>query len=304
MNILRLYRDFGIDFVTEGHRHATQGHVNTHCPFCAGSRDYHLGYNLQAGVFYCWRCGWHPVVDTLAKLLNVSTAQACIVLKEYGGKTKGKVFVEPVIKIRTKAFRLPSNTRSMLPAHRKYLKSRGFDPDELEKEWGLLGTGPVSLLDGINYSRRIIIPILWEGKTVSFQGRDVTNTSSSKYMACPPERELIKHKHILYGHPSVFENRDVCICVEGVTDVWRVGKSAVATFGIKYTREQVRILRSFSKVIVWYDQEDFAQKQARKLIKELEFSGVETDQIRTSQDPGSTDPERIERILRKYLRTS
>jgi hypothetical protein len=299
MDIIRLYQDFGIEYLTEGHKHATQGHVNTHCPFCSGSRDFHLGFNIHAGVFHCWRCGWHPLVETLARLLGMSESQVFPIVQEYGGKAR-RAYVEPIIRVRAKAHRLPSDTGPMGPSHRKYLKQRGFDPDELEREWGLLGTGPLSLLDGVHYSRRIIIPIFWEGERVSFQGRDITGKSNRKYMACPEERELVKHKHILYRHPKN-NSKDCCIVVEGVTDAWRVGTSAVATFGIKYTKEQLRILRTFRRVVVWFDQEDFAQEQAHKLIMELSFGGVETDQIFTPKDPADTDPERVRRIVGRYL---
>ena len=301
MDIIRLFRDYGIEYVTEGHTHVTQGHVNTHCPFCAGSRDFHLGYSLQGDFFHCWRCGWHPTVETIAKLLGVSVSDAYGIIKDYGGKTHKKTFVEPVLKIRAKAHKLPSNTGPMLPAHRRYLEKRGFDPVKLEKMWGLLGTGPLSMLDKINYSRRVIIPIWWERQQVSFQGRDITGNAPQKYLACPEERELIKHKHILYGQPEIFEDLSQCICAEGVADVWRIGKWGVCTFGISYTHEQVRILRKFKKVIIWFDEEIQAQKQARKLRMELEFSGVETDQIFTSKDPADTDPDTVRKILRKYL---
>ena len=240
------------------------------------------------------------MAETVAKLLGVPVPQAYALIKEYGGRVR-KAPVEPVLRVRAKAHKLPSNTGSMGPFHRKYLERRGFDPDKLERMWGLLGTGPLSLLDKLNYSRRIIIPIFWEGEQVSFQGRDITGKAMQKYLACPEEREIIKHKHILYRSQEVSQDYSQCICVEGVADVWRIGRWAVATFGIKYTREQLRILRRFKRVVVWFDEEPQAQQQARKLRMDLSFSGVETEQIFTPKDPADTDPATVRKLVHKYL---
>ena len=46
MDVLRLYQDYGVDHLTEGHKHCRDGWVNTPCPFCSGNDGYHLGWNL------------------------------------------------------------------------------------------------------------------------------------------------------------------------------------------------------------------------------------------------------------------
>ena len=87
------------------------------------------------------------------------------------------------------------------------------------------------MLDNINYSHRIIIPYIWNSEIVSFDARDATNKQLNKYQACPLEREIVEHKRILYGTQEMWT--DTGICVEGTTDVWRLGTDSFATSGIK-----------------------------------------------------------------------
>ena len=78
------------------------------------------------------------------------------------------------------------------------------------------------------------------------------------------------------------------ICTEGVFDVWRLGKDSVATFGIEFTRQQVRELAKFRQVLVLFDKGTQAQKQAEKLVSELKFRGVDTENI--SREISASDP--------------
>jgi len=301
MDIIRLFQEYNVDYVTEGNKHCSPGFVNTHCPHCSGSRDYHLGFDLSGGYFNCWRCGWHPVDITIAKLLGIRVSDARIIIREYGGVSKlhAPIKKEPIV--RPKALKLPSNTQPLQKQHKSYLLKRKYDPTYLQNDWHVVGTGPISLLDGLNYGHRILAPIFWQGRMVSFQCRDITGKAELKYLTCPKSREIIHHKHILYGIEERFEKWDVCICTEGVFDVWRIGKYGVCTFGIKYTPEQLRLLARFERVVVWFDQEKQAQEQASKLIGELRFRGVRTGRIFTDTDPGDTPAEQVKIEIYKML---
>ena len=73
---------------------------------------------------------------------------------------------------------LPKHTELTRP-HKNYLIKRNFDPDELEFKWRLVSTGPVG-----PYKHRIIAPIYFNEKLVSYQGRDITDKAKLKYKAC------------------------------------------------------------------------------------------------------------------------
>jgi len=297
MDIIQLYQDHSIPHATEGQKHCRPGWVNTACPYCSGNPGLHLGYNMDENYHYCWRCGWHSVSKTIAKLLNINEKAAKRLIKQYGGHTQTP---KPKIKIRRKSHQLPSGITNLTSSHKQYLLRRGFDADRLEQEWNLMSTGPISQLDGISYKHRIIAPIFWNGERVSFQGRDATGKHSKKYMACPKDRELIHHKEILYGKQS--EWRTTGICVEGITDVWRLGTAAFATFGIKYTPKQLRLVaKRFERVAVVFDDDPQATEQAYNLVSELKFRGVDAFRISIEGDPGNMKQEEANYLLKQIL---
>src|SRR4030042_1008514 len=300
MNILQLYQDYNIPYATEEHRHYQTGWINTACPYCRGNEGMHLGYNLENDYMHCWRCGAHKTIDTIAILIGVAPTEAKQIIRNYKGHTKIKS-PEPKVIIRKKAFRLPSDIIPMQNYHRNYLIKRGFDPDQLEHTWGLLGSGPAAKLDDINYKLRIIIPITWDDRMVSFTSRDITNKQRLKYVTCPKDRELVHHKEILYGRQDKWT--DTGICVEGPADVWRFGIHAFATFGIQYTYTQLRLIaKSFKQVVVIYDDDPQATVQAEKLVSELKFRGVDAEWIGIQGDPGGMKQDDADYLVKTIIK--
>lgn len=298
MNIIQLYKDFNVPFATEGHKHCREGWVNTTCPFCTGNPGMHLGYNMADNYYVCWRCGWKATHKALALLIHVSEKEAKEIARKYGGKSHVKSTV--TVRVGQKRFRLPPSTAPMNDRHKRYLTKRKFDPEVIEKIWDVQGTGPISIMDGISFSHRLVIPIYWENRIVSFQTRDITAKHSLRYITCPEQRERIKHKHIFYQAIPT-KDSDACICVEGVTDAWRFGYGAIATFGIKYTKYQVReISKRFKKVFVVFDDDPQAIKQSEKLTAELILRGVDAYSIKIQGDPGDmaqTDADTLKKEL-------
>lgn len=181
---------------------------------------------------------------------------------------------------------------------------REYNPSKLEKIWGLKGTGPLSYLqegkDEYDYRFRIFIPIMWNGEMVSFDTRDITGFAEAKYKACPVDREIKERKKILYGNQEAWGN--IGICVEGPSDVWRLGESAFATSGISYTQEQVKeMARIFKKVAVVFDDEPQAIAQGRKLVKDLQFRNVEAYQVKIKGDPGDMSSNDAKKLVKSIL---
>jgi len=306
MDIVRLYQDFSVDFVTEGHKHARPGWANTECPWCTGDHiGYHLGFNIDSNYYFCWRCGWHPITPTLSKILNIRETESREIVRQYGLLLARRT--EQVIPIEKKIeFKLPTGVTPLSDGHKVYLSKRGYDPDRLEQIWGLMSTGPTSVLDDfIEYRNRILIPFHWDYQMVSFDTRLALNKASheKRYKACPKGRELIPHKHILYGRQD--EWRETGICVEGPTDVWRLGTCSFATSGIQYTPEQVRVIaRTFKRVWVIYDPESQAQVQADRLVAELKFRGIKAETMLLGQhdDPGSMKQEEADYLVKQLIK--
>ncbi len=303
MDISRLYRDYGVPMAPDGHKHNRTDWINVECPFCTTSMSnpgYHLGWNIEDEYFYCWRCGWKPPLKAISTLLHIPYSEAKKLLVSYGVNRT----IRRVRGVSKKEFLLPSGLHKITPTslHYAYLESRGFDPDKVIRQWKLKGTGLIGDLKESDYRFRIVIPFFWNGQMVSFDSRDITGKQEVKYKACPKEREIIEHKKILYGNQEKWDS--IGICVEGPTDVWRLGPKAFATSGIEYTTAQLRIIAtSFKQVCVIFDEESQAQKKAKKLVADLQFRGVLAWSVNLGQDPGSLSQREADSLVREIMKS-
>lgn len=307
MGIEDLYSDYGIEMANEQHRHYRRGWVNVECPYCTGNPGYHMGFNVVGKYYYCFRCKGHPTVLTLSKILGVDYDSASKVAKDYKIYTIGNPFLNvgtEVKQIGVKELRLPSEvSKSLNSKQRQYLIERGFNPNRLVKNYGLMGTGPASIIktgEGkkLSLKHRIIYPIFWRGKMVSWQSRDFTGKQEIKYITCPMEYEQLHHKHILYCKNGYMPEK-VGVCVEGSFDVWRLDDIAMATFGIAYTPTQMRVLSQLKKLFIWYDPDPQAQVQAGILADQLHARGVETTNINTNKDPADLSADEANYIVKQ-----
>jgi len=301
MDVLKLYQDYGVQYRTEGHKHCRPGWVNCPCPFCSSTHShfgYHLGFDLNQEYFYCWRCGPHSIWETIQLLTKVDSFQVSKLLKDYGGKFK-VIKRDREEKIGQKQFSFPSNLIPLTPQHKHYLEKRNFDTKYLEKIWKIKSTGKLSLLDKKNYSNRILIPFYWNKVIVSFQGRAANEKNEYKYLACTKEREIIHHKHILYGNQRYWQK--TALVIEGVTDVWRMGPESCATLGIKYKMQQVSLLaKYFDNIAIMFDGgEKQALQQAINLAAELKFRGKNAFVIKDL--PDGKDPAQLHTKEARYI---
>lgn len=299
MDIFRLLQDFNVDHATEGEKHTRNGWVNMKCPFCTGSSGLHLGFNLEDEYFTCYRCGWHPPVQTISNLINVSLPETAIILQRYGNIP---FTVKTAVKRKEMPLILPTGLQPLTNQHRTYLNNRGFDADVLEKKWKLQSTGIMSRIDNISYKHRIFIPYNWNGVLGTFDTRDVTGKATNKYQACPVDRETYHRKSILYGNQEAWTD-GIGVCVEGPADVWRFGDKAFATSGISFTPAQIRLIAQiFKTVFIVFDFEPQAQAQARKLRGELRFRGVRTEVVPLKfGDPGEMTQRKANEFVKNLL---
>ena len=299
MKLEEFFRNYRIPYSAD---RIASGWLHIKCPFC-DDHGTHLGGNIENGAFNCWRCGPHDVVNVISKLLGISKGDAIRTANNYRDRRRPVANLEAnkAVINALKYVRLPSQcSRGIGRLQELYLEKRGFhDLEYLEDEWGLMSTGPLSYIEDLDYRYRLLAPIYWDQKLVSFQARDATGKAKIRYMTCPKDCELIHHKHILYLHPDI---SDVGICVEGIFDVWRLGVNAFATFGIEWTRQQLRqIASNFNQVLVLFDRGDQAQHQAEKLVSELKFRGVDCENISdaiTTSDPADMTQKEADRFIK------
>lgn len=288
--------DHGIKYITEGTKHCQYGWIQMECPFCTGNPGYHLGYNLYKDYFNCWRCGFHSTIEVIHAFSLVGWDKAKEVRRQYSAHMSSRAHLLPE-KSKEKAEKVlfPKGIGPVTQRHLDYLESRNFDPDRIVKEWGLLGTGPVG-----PYKHRLIAPIYYNKHLVSYQGRDYTGKSELKYKACPQDMEVIDHKNILYGLDKV--RGKMCVLVEGITDAWRLGTGAVASFGIETKPTQIYLLaEKMRKVFVMFDDDPQAVKQAEGIAHNLAMCGVDTEICLIDGDPGGLEQDIADSYMSELL---
>jgi len=190
--------------------------------------------------------------------------------------------------------KLPSNLGPLGSPHRRYLKSRGFDPDEIVRLWDVMATGNDPRLPW-----RLWLPIKAGGETVSWTSRSI-GTAEPKYLSAGADEESVPHRSILYGADYV---RGSCVLVEGPLDAWRIGPGAVAGFGLSLTRDQLAWVSAVPVRAVCLDAEPAARRRQRRVLAALSAMPGETHgvELRTGKDPAEADWKEVKEIRWKFL---
>jgi len=293
MNIIELLSEHNISYKSVGqHHHATRGWIQIDCPFCGkDTKGYHLGINLDSNFANCWRCGHHTVYSVLSELTDLSNRELANVLGT-PLDTIGAPYRTP--RPRT-GLRLPVGLTTLERPHRNYLKSRGFNPEEVETLWGIQGLGVVHRL-----SWRIWIPIYFRGELVSWTTRSIEPKATVRYINARPEEEAISHKSLLYGEDYVRGNT-IIIC-EGPIDVWKIGPGAVAILGVNYSREQVEKILKYTRRVICYDSDKPGKKKACKLLKELCcFPGTTYPVELETKDIAEANQKEVDQLRKEFL---
>jgi len=198
------------------------------CPSCGDSR-WRVYFGLETGLGNCFVCNAkfgklsfiHAYIDEAEGVWRQTFRFATEVMREQGWRPKRQTVVavdhgEVVLPISTE---LPSPTGENLP----YLDQRGFNGEissYFRLRWCEHGWWKFRNADGIletqDFSRRVIIPVFdLDGRLMTFQGRDVTDTSKSKYLF---PKELPGTGRYLFNGQNVVAT-DSAVMGEGAFDV-------------------------------------------------------------------------------------
>ena len=302
--IVDFLRDHRIDFALPGQSgKVSAGWVGICCPFCNES-NYKLGYNIESNQWTCWSCGGKRRLDVLKQLCGCSHDRAVEVYRKYWNDTglqrpRGRANQIAVPQIDTVSF--PYFVKPMAEPHKAFLRSRNFDPEKIEREWLVKGTGPMPTNP---QQLRVMIPVYFGGCMVCYQGRDITDKAKAKYWSLPRELSARPIKSCLYGYDRARKFSTVVVC-EGPTDVWRLGPGAVALFGVAYRVAQVRLLAQWKRVVLLFDGDEAGYEAADKIRAELEIVGVDCAVMPTfgsGIDPADLSDEDAARFMREEQR--
>lgn len=289
-NITSFCKNYGIPYATKG-KNIGPGWIGLSCPFHVDNGN-HLGYNVQGGYFYCWKCGGHSVRNVVKEFLQCSSAEADFIVDEYNSRIEGlQILNKP--KPLAQTLELPGE--SLSKPYRRYLAKRGFDPDDIEAQYRIKAGGIVG-----EWKYRIIIPVYYEGRLVTYQGRDITGNTDLRYKTLSVEKSVENPKHCLYNQDAVEGKENIIVC-EGVTDVWKMGKGSVATLGTSTTEEQIRKLSIYKNIYIVFDPEPTAQIRAKRLGERVAAMGANVEIIDTGldHDPGEMTAKEVETFRRE-----
>lgn len=294
MNFEKLFKDYNIKYSNR----VNKGWINVNCPFCdTKNTSFNLGFNPSGNYYHCWKTKHdYTIQEILSTLLNIPVNSVKNILKDY--KQTNEIIPERK-KSKVKYLELPTDT--FTTAERKYLKSRGFSPKYLREKYGIVGGG----ISG-KWKFRIIIPIYYNSKLMSWTGRSILSKEKLKQLKIPRYKNLSIEESVK-NPKELFFNLDNCkgkevVLTEGAFDVLRFDGNAICSMGTELTEGQVKLLaEKFEKVFILFDNEIEAQEKARKFGMQLSSMGIEVEIVDAfsdfnKNDMGDCSPEEIEKI--------
>lgn len=257
----------------------------------------------MAGDYYhCWKCGGHDFKQTLSYVTNIPKNQIDELIEQYAGRN---VVLNKLNKRRAQAIKLKLPTETLIPIEREYLRKRNFNPKQLHEKYKIVGGGMTG-----KWKYRIIIPLILNGKIVSWTGRSILSPAKQKELNIPRyknlsiEESVIDPKSILYNLDNC--KKEIGVLTEGAFDVMRMGDDFFCSFGTELTQSQIAMIKDrFKKVFIMFDNEKEAQEKARKFGLQISSIGVEVELVDAYGDFGKNDggelnPEEV-KIIRAEL---
>lgn len=238
--------ELGIDYKTHG-KNVGVNDVVIDCPYC--NADKHLGINKSNGRVWCWVCEFKDakrknyygdnrkpsLIDVLMDLTEERWITIKKTLEDYGWE---EPVYDAIEQKNATSCKLPDGAYDFSKPEAKkaknYLKNRGFG-DKIIQKYNLK-VSP----DYGKYANRIIIPVFYCNKIVSFTSRDYTGRDQ-RYKNANLNDSIASVKGLLYNYDSAKDFKHIYL-LEGPTDVWKMGDDSVAVFRSSLSSEQRKLL--------------------------------------------------------------
>ena len=258
--------DYGISYGTEGSKNIGKNHIGVDCVFC-GDHNHHGSFNLLTGYYSCWKCGRHPIWEVVKALTGEKNPKK--IIEQY--QIYGTSYEENKRQTLQGVDSIEIPGKPLTKLGRTYLERRNFDPDYIIGKYGVKEGEALG-----KYAHRLIIPIKFQGKNVSFQTRRMLKLDPLRYKNCPIENEAVHMKDLLYNLDNTKKRR--AIAAEGVALVWKIGDDSFSTFGTNFTIPQLTLIKNYFDEVFWlFDPEKMAQKKAETAAQLISSVGVKTE---------------------------
>src|SRR5690606_17280166 len=312
------------------------------CPFHA-EKTPSFSVNAADGLYYCFGCQVRGDAITFVRekeqldfvgAVEHLAGRAGITLRyddhDEGAGRKRRARLFELTEQAAQWYRERLRTSPDAAAARAYLRSRGFDAEEVEHyrlgwapdAWDQLArhlrVGRADLeATGLGFQNRagrlqdffrgrILFPIFDDrGRVLGFGGRKLPDAEGPKYQNSR-DNELYNKSRVLYGlnwaKADVVQQGEVVIC-EGYTDVIGFARAgiprAVATCGTSLTEEHVKQLKRYTRrLVLAYDADEAGQAAADRVYAWEQAHDVEVAVVPL---PAGSDPDELARTSPETL---
>jgi len=258
--IIDILRKFDVQYTTAGEKNVSFGFIGIRCRYCDDHSN-HLGIAIGSGNYSCWRCkSKGSFIKLLMKLSGMTFDESKNFLEEYDSQLKGDTLdkINDIINGGQQTQSRPPVVFGGLPKYFEevsrttkyplldcYLERRKIHLDVLiQHKCGICRVGECA--------NRLVIPIFFDGKLVSYQAADMTGAADLKYKTASSDVNQYVYNY------DILESGGSIIITEGILDCWRVGPTACCTFGTHITKRQFGlILGKNPKEIIFCRDSDY-----------------------------------------------
>lgn len=316
-----------------------RGNVNVPCPWCGDDPSEHLGVDPVRGVYGCWRNRQHRgrrLARLVSALANVplSTAQTML------GQQTVPEFEDAIDRIASGAFLDKKEEESQLggvkelklnpefrPLNEITLPSRRFHLYLQQRGFGTLWdtlklAGRYNLYYSFRYrfSGRIILPVYFEKKLVTWTSRSVYSDARIRYDTLNVEFSVMNIKHTVYNFDRArAAGGRILYIVEGPLDCLKLdygacnaGCRAVALFNTSALPQQLYSLsvlsERFDHAVVLLDRGGVMEEQSAQVLREELSSVGFKDRVTIGtlpkgvKDPGDLSLVQTVQLCNKHLK--
>jgi len=284
----------GIKYFTSG-KNTIKGAISTRCPFHS-DRSNHLNI-FSDGMLKCWNCGFHNISKYIKEIEQCNWDKVKQIIKQFPVdiSTQSDTIEEYEEIIHPKIFKMPHEFKTKFPEkHKNYLEKRGFNWYDLRNKYGLLAADNYG-----EYAFRIIIPIIMDGKIVSFTSRDVTGKQSLKYKNHPDKYSLLPRNEWVMGIDDI--KGDTIVITEGPLDYLKFGAGAVSLLTANFTTAQMNRIRKkgVRRVFIGFDPDEAGLAMREKMEQSLSWAEmVNFIDLEEGCDIGDLDENEIKELRR------
>lgn len=302
MDILEALEAAGVEI----HPGSNEDEITLCCPFCLEEGEtsiderFRLGINIRTGKANCFNCGkkagngdW--IFKELERVLETGEITARQDAKKKK-KSNGHVTL-PEGFLRLYHHNSVDLKDSWFRKAYTYAKSRRITDDQLkDKRIGYTLIG--------NYHHRIIFPVYVHDKLKGYVGRDFIGDQDPPYKNSSGDKTL-------YNFPK--HRKSTVVLLEGVIDTLVVERSArkldidaISILGDKLTDEQVEMLSSYKRIILWFDPDKAgvnASLRAVKIIPKDKIVKIVLPRGFVHEGASDVDPDELEKevIVKRLL---